>query len=144
MKCPVKSLTNLLELEKDMADNRRKRNCIRHAITASVMNSSSTDRNNTLCVREILKKIATNNVWASLSVSGRSGTEKVSLEHKFENIFNVITYVIEQKTTVKTRKKRKKKQKKRTIRTYDQGRAFKTVGNSTFQAIFLVFVLETL
>ena len=43
----------------------------------------------------------------------------------------------------KKREKTEKKREKTTIRTYDQGRAFKTVRNSTFFALYLVFVLET-
>ena len=101
MKCPVTNLTNLTEFEKELKGSLRLRKCLRYAISASVTDSSSTDKNNIACVRDILKKITTNKVWTFVSVSGRSGTKKISMEHEFPNIFNVVSYLIEEKTTVK-------------------------------------------
>ena len=101
MKCPVKSLTSLIDFEKKLEDNMKLRKCLRYAISGSVTDSTTTDKVNLACVREILKKVATNTVWTLVSVSGRSGKQKVSLEHKFPNIFNVITQLIEEKTTIK-------------------------------------------
>ena len=101
MKCPVTTLASLTEFEKELEDNIKLRKCLRYAISASVTDSSTTDKVNLACVREILKKVATNKVWTLVSVSGRSGTQKVSLEHKFPNIFNVVTQLIEEKTSIK-------------------------------------------
>ena len=101
MKCPVKSLTSLTDFEKQLEDNMKLRKCLRYAISGSVTDSTTTDKVNLACVREILKKIATNNVWALVVVSGRCGTQKVSLEHKCPNIFNAVTQLIEEKTTIK-------------------------------------------
>ena len=101
MKCPVTHLTNLTGFEKELKGSIRLRNCLRYAISASVTGSSNTDKNNMACVRDILKKVATNKVWTFVSVSGRSGTKKISMEHEFPNIFNVVSYLIEEKTSVK-------------------------------------------
>ena len=101
MKCPVKNLTSLTAFEKQLEDNTKLRKCLRYAISASVTNSTTTDKVNIACVREIMKKVANNKVWTLVSVSGRSGTQKASLEHKFPNLFNVITQLIEEKTTIK-------------------------------------------
>ena len=101
MKCPVKSLTSLIDFEKKMEDNMKLRKCLRYAISGSVTDSTTTDKVNLACVREILKKVAKNKVWTLDSVSGRSGTQKVSLEHKCPSIFNAVTQLIEEKTTIK-------------------------------------------
>ena len=101
MKCPVKSLTSLIDFEKKLEDNMKLRKCLRYAISGSVTDSTTTDKVNLACVREIMKKIASNNVWAHVSVSGRPGTPKVSLEYKCPNIFNAVTQLIEEKTTIK-------------------------------------------
>ena len=48
-----------------------------------------------------MKKVANNKVWTLVSVSGRSGTKKASLEHEFPNVFNIITQLIEEKTNIR-------------------------------------------
>ena len=101
MKCPVKNLTSLTAFEKQLEDNTKLRKCLRYAISASVTNSTTTDKVNIACVREIMKKVANNKVWTLVSVSGRSGTQKASLEHKFPNVFNIITQLIEEKTNIR-------------------------------------------
>ena len=99
LNCPVTSIGELDTLEEQMDKSRSYRSCLRHALQKSV-STADTHSNNMKIARIIMSKVASDEVWCSLSVSGRSGTSKISLEHKYPILFQIIHKTIGEKTSV--------------------------------------------
>ena len=99
LNCPVTSIGELDTLEEQMDKSRSHRSCLRHALQKSV-STADTHSNNMKIARIIMSKVASDELWCSLSVSGRSGTSKISLEHKYPILFQIIHKTIGEKTSV--------------------------------------------
>ena len=99
LNCPVTSIGELDTLEEQMNKSRSYRSCLGHALQKSV-STADTRSNNMKIARLIMNKVASDELWCSLSVSGRSGTSKLSLEHRYPRVFQIIFKAILEKTSV--------------------------------------------
>ena len=99
LNCPVTSIGELDTLEEEMNKSRSYRSCLRHALQNSVITADNFT-NNMKIARIIMNKVASEELWSFLSVSGRSGTSKLSLEHRYPRVFQIIFKAILEKTSV--------------------------------------------